>query len=95
MARPSPLAPFVAATAAVWIAMIAILVVVPDLLEQWMPLAVARVVGWAAACGVWMIVVEHHWQRVRPLVRFSLQFGLWVLAALLATWISDQFRVRL
>ncbi len=94
MAKPT-LAPFVLANFAVWIVMTAILVVVPDLLEHWMPLAIARVVGWAAACGVWVIAIERHWERrVGPLARFGVQLGLWMLAALAATWISDLFRVR-
>ena len=43
-AEPSPRANLV-----VWLVMVAILVVVPDSLERWMSLEVARVVGWAVA----------------------------------------------
>ena len=73
-----------------------ILVVVPDSLERWMPLAVARVLGWAVACGIWVIAVETEWKRKLSVVpRFVVQVVLWVSAALVAMWISDQFRVHL
>ena len=78
----------------VWLAMVFILVVVPDSLEHWMPLTIARVVGWALACGIWVIVVEGEWQqRFGPFARFFVQVLLWVAAASIAIWISDQFRV--
>ena len=78
----------------VWLAMVVILVVVPDQLEQWMPQPVARVLGWAVAGSVWVVAVEVQWQRrLSALGRFGLQLLLWVSAALLAMWISDQFRV--
>lgn len=81
--------------AAVWLAMVVILVVVPDALETWVPLTIARVLGWAVACGVWVVVVEARWrQRLGPFARFFVQIVLWVAAATLATWISDQFRLR-
>ena len=87
---------FLAMNAGVWLAMVIILVVVPDWLERWIPLEIARVIGWALACGVWVVVVERHWQRrVGALARFFLQLGLWVAAALVAIWISDQFRIDL
>ena len=87
---------FIAMNVAVWLAMVAILVVVPDTLEAWLPIQFARVVGWAVACAVWVVAVERHWQaRVGPLVRFAAQLVLWVAAAVLAIWISDQFKVRL
>jgi hypothetical protein len=80
----------------VWLAMIVILVIVPDSLERWMPLAVARVLGWAVACGIWVIAVESEWKRKLSVVaRFLVQIVLWVSAALVAMWISDQFRVHL
>jgi len=80
----------------VWLVMVVILVLVPDTLERWMPLEIARVLGWAVACGVWVVVVEREWQmRVGPFLRFFLQFVLWVSAAILASWISEQFRVEL
>jgi hypothetical protein len=87
---------FIGANVGVWVAMVAILVVVPDTLEAWLPIQFARVVGWAVACAVWVVAVERYWQaRVGPFVRFAAQLVLWVSAAVLAIWISDQFRVRL
>jgi hypothetical protein len=48
------------------------------------------VIGWALACAVWVVAVEHEWQaRFGPLVRFALQLVLWVAAALTAIWISE------
>ena len=86
---------FVLRSALMWVAMTIILVVVPDALERWMRLEVARVIGWALACGVWVVAIEAEWKaRYGPFVRFLLQLVLWVSAALLASWISDQFRVR-
>jgi hypothetical protein len=94
MAQPPRLTPFLLVNAVVWVVMTVILVVVPDTLEQWMPLEVARVIGWAVACSVWVVAVEHEWQqRVGPLARFGLQLVLWVAAALTAIWISDQARL--
>ena len=79
----------------VWVLMTAILVVVPDWLEHWMSLPVARVLGWAMACSVWVVTVEAGWQRrFRAFSRFFFQLILWVGAALVAMWISDQFRVE-
>jgi thiol:disulfide interchange protein len=78
---------------AVWLVMVVVLVVVPDTLEQWMPLNVARVIGWVLASGIWVAVLEREWQaRFGPVVRFTLQIVAWLGAALLAIWISDQFR---
>jgi hypothetical protein len=89
-----PLLPFAVMNVVVWLAMVAILVVVPDWLERWVALEVARVVGWAVACAVWVVAVERQWQqRVGPFIRFTLQLVLWVSAALLAIWISEQARV--
>jgi hypothetical protein len=79
----------------VWLLMVGILVVVPDTLERWMALEVARVIGWAVACGVWVVAVERYWQqRYGPFVRFFLQLVLWVSAALVASWISEQARLH-
>ena len=84
---------FIMRNGIVWLAMTAILVVVPDTLERWMPLEVARVVGWVVACGVWVITVEHEWRaRYGGVTRFFVQFVLWVSAALTAIFISDLFR---
>lgn len=80
---------------AVWIVMVVILVVVPDYLERWMALEIARVVGWGVAGSVWVVAIEREWQaRAGPFTRFVLQLILWVSAALLAIWISEQARVR-
>ena len=97
MAPPRrPLRPFILANVVVWLMMTAILVVVPDTLERWMRLEIARVIGWAVACSVWVIAVERQWQeRVGPLARFGLQLALWIAAALTAIWISEQFRIRI
>ena len=78
----------------VWIVMVAVLVVVPDTLERWMPLQVARIFGWVLASGIWVAILERDWQdRFTPIPRFALQIVIWLAAALTAIWISDQFRV--
>jgi len=93
MSRRRPPGYFVTKNAIVWVLMVVVLVVVPDTLERWMALEVARVVGWALACGLWVVVVEREWQeRFGPFTRFVLQLTLWIAAALLAIWISDQAR---
>ena len=80
----------------VWLVMVVVLVVVPDALEPWLSLQVARVVGWVLASGIWVAVVERDWQeRFDPVVRFALTVIIWLSAALVAIWISGQFRVRL
>jgi len=80
---------------AVWLLMVAVLVVVPDTLERWMPLHFARVCGWVLASGLWVAILERDWQdRFKPIPRFVLQVLVWLAAALVATWLSDQFRVR-
>jgi hypothetical protein len=91
---PRPLWQFIAINVVVWVVMTVILVVVPDTLERWVPLTVSRVLGWAVACGVWVVSVESQWQRrLSAVPRFFVQVILWVGAALVAMWISDQFRV--
>jgi len=93
--RRPPLA-FALKNLVVWLAMVGILVVVPDQLERWVRIEVARVIGWAVACGLWVVVIEREWQqRVGPFTRFFVQLILWVGAALIAIWISDQARVVL
>jgi hypothetical protein len=88
-----PLAPFIVTTGLVWLLMTAVLVLVPDTLEPWCGLDVARVVGWAVACGLWGVTVESQWRaRYGPFARFGLQLILWVSAALVAIWISEQAR---
>lgn len=87
---------FVLRSLLVWILMVVILVVLPDTLERWMAIEFGRVMGWAVACGVWVIAVEQEWKvRFRPFMRFVLQLVLWVGAALLAMWISDSLRLNL
>lgn len=87
---------FVTINVVVWFVMTAILVVVPDLLDRWMPLEFARVVGWGVAGSVWVVSVEHQWKlRFGPLARFFLQLVLWVSAALVAITISEQARFDL
>ena len=89
-----PLPGFFLSNILVWLLMVVILVVVPDTLERWATLEVARVIGWAVGYGVWVILIEQRWrERVRPFSRFVLQFFIWVSAALLAIWISDQARI--
>ena len=81
-------------SAAVWIVMVAVLVVVPDALEHWMPLEVARVCGWVLASGIWVAVLEREWrERFAPVPRFALQIAIWLSAALTAIWVSDQVRL--
>jgi hypothetical protein len=77
----------------VWIVMVVVLVVVPDALERWLPLDMARIGGWVLASGIWVAVLEREWQaRFAPLARFALQIVIWLAAALTAITISDQFR---
>lgn len=81
---------FVLANAAIWFLMTVVLVLVPDLLEEWVGLEVARVIGWAAAGGLWMVTIERQWQaRFGVFTRFALQLLLWISAALVAIWISE------
>jgi hypothetical protein len=82
-----------ARSAGVWLVMVVVLVVVPDTLERWMPLHIARVCGWVLASGIWVAVLERNWQaRFSPVPRFILQIAAWLSAALVAIWISDLFR---
>jgi hypothetical protein len=86
--------PFLAANLAVWIIMTAILVVVPDSLESWLGLEVARVVGWTVAASVWVVAVEQQWKaRFGTVTRFLLRLALWLSSAFVALWISEQFRM--
>jgi hypothetical protein len=87
---------FILKNAIVWVLMVIVLVVVPDFLEPWLGLGMARVIGWAIAFPMWLAIVERNWQaRFGPIVRFALQVPLWVAAALLADWISAQARINL
>jgi hypothetical protein len=93
MPARQPIRRFVMLNVAVWLAMTIILIVVPDVLERWVPLAFGRALGWAVAGGVWIIVIERHWQaRMGVAARFFGQVLLWGSAALTAIWISDSFR---
>jgi len=85
---------FVARSGAVWLIMIVVLIVVPDSLEGWMPLPIARVCGWVLASGIWVAVVEREWrERFSPIPRFLIQIVVWLSAALIAVYVSDYFRV--
>lgn len=93
MTRRRSVLPFLAANALMWVVMTVILVVVPDTLERWMSIEVARVVGWAIASGVWVVGLEQRLRsRANPAVVFALQLVLWVSAAMVAMWISDSAR---
>jgi hypothetical protein len=85
---------FIVSNVIVWCAMTAILVVVPDTLERWMSLEIARVIGWGVAGSLWVVAVEPMWKaRFGPFARFVLQLILWVGAALVAITISEQARL--
>lgn len=74
--------------------MIAVLILVPDFLESWMSLPVARVCGWVLASGLWVAIVEREWrERFSPLPRLLLQMFVWLSAALIAIYVSDYFRM--
>jgi hypothetical protein len=93
MARYTAWPTFLLVNALVWAAMTVILVLVPDSLERVLGLEFARVIGWAVACGVWVVVVESAWKaRFGAFARFVGQFVLWVSAALVAMWISEMAR---
>jgi hypothetical protein len=82
---------FLAANIGAWLLMVVVLVLVPDTLARWTSIEFARVVGWAIASGLWIVAVGASWQqRVKPLTRFAVQLVLWVSAALVAIWISEQ-----
>ena len=85
---------FLVVNVCAWLLMIATLVLVPDTLSGWTSIEFARVIGWAAASGLWVIIAGAGWQqRVAPLTRFGVQFVLWVSAAVIAIWISEQANV--
>lgn len=94
MARRQSLARFLLANLLVWILMTGILVLVPDTLERWVSLEIARGIGWAVGYAVWVFAVEQSWrERMGPFARFSLQLVVWVSSALVAIWISESARV--
>ena len=87
-------AAFLLANVLMWALMTAILIVVPDTLDRWLSLEFARVVGWAVASGLWVVVLQQPWRsRVGPFTLFALQVLLWISAALVAIWISDTLRM--
>lgn len=87
-------AAFLLANVLMWALMTAILIVVPDALDRWLSLEFARVVGWAVASGLWVVVLQQPWRsRVGPFTLFALQVSLWISAALVAIWISDTLRM--
>jgi hypothetical protein len=91
MAYRTSRAVFVSSSVGVWVLMTIILVVVPDWLDRWVSLEIARVVGWAVAVSVWVLTVEQQWkERFGPFLRFLFQLVLWVGAALTAIYISEQ-----
>ena len=96
MIRQRTGATFFAVNVLMWALMTAVLVLVPDALERWLSLELARVIGWAVASGLWVVVLQHQWRlRVGPFTLFVLQVLLWVSAALVAIWISDAARLRM
>jgi hypothetical protein len=81
---------FAAVNVLMWLVMTVILVIVPDALEHWMSLEIARVVGWAVASGLWVVALQVRWrQRVGPFTLFALQVLIWVSAAVVAIWLSE------
>jgi hypothetical protein len=93
MAPTRPLRRFVLVNLGVWLAMTLILIALPDLIERWLPLVLARAVSWPVAGAVWVVAIERQWQqRMGALPRFFFQVLLWGSSALLASWVSDQFR---
>lgn len=86
--------PFIGLNLLLWMVMTLILLVLPDQLDRWMDLTVARAIAWAVAGAVWVISIERQWQsRMGALARFPLQVSLWASSALVAMWLSDQFRL--
>ena len=91
---PHRLWPFVGLNVVLWLVMTLILLVLPDQLDRWLDLSVARAIAWAVAGAVWVVSIERQWQaRVGVLARFPLQVMLWSSSALTAMWLSDQFRL--
>ena len=77
-----------------WLVMTVILIVLPDQLDRWLDLGVARAIGWAVAGALWVVAIERQWQaRMGALARFPLQVLLWASSALVAMWLSDLFRL--
>lgn len=74
--------------------MVFIVILVPDLLEDWIALPVARAIGWVVASSVWLAVIERDWREYfSPVPRFALQLVVWLSAVLVGVMISDYFRM--
>ena len=85
---------FVLLNVVMWLVMTVILIVLPDQLDRWLDLGVARAIGWAVAGALWVVAIERQWQaRMGALARFPLQVLLWASSALVAMWLSDLFRL--
>ncbi len=85
---------FAGLNVALWLAMTVILLVLPDQLDRWMDLSVGRAIAWAVAGALWVVAIERQWQaRMGALARFPLQVLLWASSAIVAMWLSDQFRL--
>lgn len=92
--RKPGLGRFVALNIVLWVVMTTILVVLPDQMDRWLDLSVARAIGWAVAGSVWVVAIEREWRtRMGALARFPLQVLLWASSALAAMWISDLYRL--
>jgi hypothetical protein len=88
-----PALSFAAANVLLWLLMTAILIIVPDALERWMSIEIARVIGWAVASGLWVVVLQPAWRsRVGPFTLFVLQVAIWVSAAIVAISLSEMAR---
>jgi hypothetical protein len=85
---------FVFRNVIVWIAMTSILVIVPDSLERWLGLEIARIAGWVGACAVWVVSVESLWKaRYRVLPLFFIRITFWLSTAWVAIKISELYRI--
>ena len=58
---------FAARCVVVWLVMVVVLVLIPDALERWLPLEVARICGWVLASGLWVAILEREWRAARDL----------------------------
>src|SRR5262245_58121828 len=68
-----PASRFVLKNIVAWFLMVIVLVLVPDSLEERMGLGIARVIGWAVAFPIWLLIVERGWQsRFGPVARVAL-----------------------
>ena len=87
---------FIGLNIVMWLVMTAILIILPDQLDRWVDISIGRAIAWAVACAVWVLAIERQWRtRMGALARFPLQVLLWASSAIVATWLSDQFRIKL